>query len=199
MNNITPLDENVVSQLKTWDWDFIIDFGYNTISHLRGGQMNFLRGTLVEELISRQDTKLEIVRQDHKDFHWHRYDVSLELKSQFNMSMYNKGGRLKEEYKVNLCNMRSMRKIKPDQICDIVLVLRKDGAFIVPKNVATQNIVQKGSKVDIIVGSSQIIEISGLKSLSLVQQHADINETVLNFCNFLIDEAKSQYLNRPNH
>jgi hypothetical protein len=191
------LDKDVQAQLKSWDWDYIIDFGYNTVSHLRGGQMNFLRGTLMEQLISRQDTQLECVREDHKDFEWHRFNLTVELKSQFNQSMYNKGGRLKDSYKVNLCNMRSLKKITKNQICDLVLVLRKDGAFIITRDMAFQNHRQIGKQVDIIVGPNQIIEISGYKSLSSVQQVFDINETVIKFCDTLIDDAKKHYDSRP--
>jgi hypothetical protein len=191
------LDKDVQAQLKSWDWDYIIDFGYNTVSHLRGGQMNFLRGTLMEQLISRQDTQLECVREDHKDFEWHRFNLTVELKSQFNQSMYNKGGRLKDSYKVNLCNMRSLKKITKNQICDLVLVLRKDGAFVITRDIAFQNYRQIGKQVDIIVGPNQIIEISGYKSLSSVQQAFDINETVIKFCDTLIDDAKKHYDSRP--
>lgn len=191
------IDKEILDAIKSFNWDFITDFGYNTISHLRGGQMNFLRGTLMEQLMGKQDPLLECVREDHKDFIWHRYGITVELKSQFNQSMYNKGGRLKNEYKVNLCNMRSMKKITKQQICDLVLVLRKDGAFVITKDNAFQNIRQIGKQVDIICGYNDIIEVSGYKSLSSVQQAFDINETVLKFCDSLIDDAKKHYDSRP--
>jgi hypothetical protein len=193
MNNI----EQAVQNLKSWNWDFIIDFGFNTVSHLRGGQMNFMRGTLLEQLISKQDKQLECVRENHRDFIWHKYNISLELKSQFNQSMYNKGGRLKDEYKVHLCNMRSMKKIRQDQICDLVLVIRKDGAFVITQDLAYQNRRQPASDVDIILGPKQIVEVSGYKSLSTVQQTFDINDTILQFCDTLIDNAYKHYISRP--
>jgi hypothetical protein len=189
--------EPALEHLKSWNWDFIIDFGLNTVGHLRGGQMNFMRGTLLEQLIARQDTQLDCVREDHKDFIWHRYGITLELKSQLNQSMYNKGGRLKKEYKVHLCNMRSFKKIAKSQICDLVLVIRKDGAFVATQDQAYQMRRQKGSEVDIVLGQNQIIEISGYKSLSLVQQAFDINDTVLKFCDTVIDDALTHYNSRP--
>ncbi len=195
MNTIDP---KIIKDMKSWNWDFIIDFGFNTVSHLRGGQMNFLRGTLMEQLIDRQDDQLECVREDHKDFIWHRHNITVELKSQSNQSMYNKGGRLKDEYKVSLCNMRSMKKITKEQICDLVLVIRKDGAFAITRDIAFQYRRQRGKQVDTIVGPSNIIEISGYKSLSSVQQVFDINDTVIKFCDTLIDDAKKQYDSRPN-
>lgn len=193
-NNITP---EVIAQLKSWEWDFIIDYGFNKINHLKGGQLNAMRGTYMEELISEQDDQLELLRQDHKDFYWHRFKLYLELKSQFSQSMYNKGGRLKDTYTVQLSNMRSKRKIRADQICDIILVLRSDGAFIIPKDTAVQMKRQKDKKVDIVVGSNQIIEISGIKSLSVVKQSKDINDIIKDFIRYDIAQARTNYYNRP--
>lgn len=198
MKKVSKIDIEVISQLKSWDWDFIIDFGFNKISHLKGGQLNAVRGTYMEEIILLEDDQLELLREDHKDFYWHRFKLTAELKTQFSQSMYNKGGRLKDSYTVQLATMRSKRKInKSNQICDIILVLRNDGAFIIPKHVAAQNIKQKDKKVDIIVGPKDIIEISGIKSLSKVKQPKDINDVVRDFIRYDIEQARISYRNRP--
>jgi hypothetical protein len=91
-----------------------------------------------------------------------------------------------------------MKKITKEQICDLVLVIRKDGAFAITRDIAFQYRRQRGKQVDTIVGPNNIIEISGYKSLSSVQQVFDINDTVLKFCDTLIDDAKKQYDSRPN-
>jgi len=190
------IPDHILNQLKSFNWDHIIDFGFNTVSHLKGGQSNFWRGSMTERLISRQDSTLECVRLNHKDFEWHRFNVTLELKSQFNLSMYNKGGRLKPSYKINLCNLRSKRKIKTSEICDIILVLRKDGAFAISKKAAIHNTIQHGNQVDIIIGPDQIHEITGYKVLNKVNQETDINQLVDEFCDYIIDRSLQDFNKR---
>ena len=72
----------------------------------------------------------------------------------------------------------------------------KDGAFIILKQIAFQNRIQNGKKVDIIVPSKYIIEISGRKSLSLVNQKVDINEMIRDFSKHTIELAKEDFISR---
>jgi hypothetical protein len=190
------LDVEVISKLKSFEWDFIIDFALNHVNNIRGNQYNFLRGGLIEDVIAEQDAELEFVGENHKDFEWHRFGMSLECKSLLNNTMYDRRGKLKDNFTIKLCSLRSKRKIKQNEICGVILVIMKDGSFIIPKHVAIHNTIQKGNQIDIVIGSKHIIEISGPKNLSTVTQKIDINEMVKNFQKTLIDKARQNFNRR---
>ena len=201
MANIQAIDANVISTLKSFEWDFIIDFALNHVGKIKGNQYNFLRGGLIEDVIGEQDDQLVFVGENHKDFRWDRFDgpmpkrkLTLECKSLLNNTMYDRRGKLKDIFSVKLCSLRSKRKIRPDEICDVILVIMKDGSFIIPKNIAVHNTVQKDKQIDIVVASNHIIEISGPKNLTAVTQKIDINEMVKNFQKMLIANARKNFI-----
>ena len=197
MNTIT-VDPKIISKLKSFNWDFIIDFGFNKVNPIKGNQFNFLRGTLMEQVVDKQDAKLTFIGGDeyHKDFEWTRFGITLELKSLLNKSMYTRRGALKSSFTLNLTNLRSERELMESEICDIVLVIMKDGSFVIPRQIAFQNCIQNGNKVDVTVSANHIIEISGRKSLSPVNQKVDINEMMREFNNHIIELAKQDFLSR---
>ena len=194
MAHIKEISSEVISKLKSFDWDFIIDFALNHVSHIKGNQYNFLRGGLIEDVIGEQDDQLRFVGENHKDFEWDRFNITVESKSLLNNTMYDGRGKLKHTFKVKLCSLRSKRKIKPNEICDIILVIMKDGSFIIPKNIAIHNTIRKGNQIDIVVASNHIIEISGPKNLTAVTQKVDINEMVKNFQKMLIANARKNFI-----
>ena len=199
MSKISKIDAKVISQLKSWNWDLIIDFGLNHVNNIKGNQNNFWRGGLIEKIIARQDDTLDFVgtKEYHKDFFWNRFKITMENKSLLNTTMYDRRGKLKPVLKVKLCSLRSKRKIKKEEICDIILVVMKDGSFIIPKNIAIHNTVQLDKQIDIVVASNHIIEISGPKNLTKVKQKVDINKMVDDFQDMLIDRAIVDF-NRRN-
>ena len=194
MASTQEINPEAILKLKSFDWDFIIDFALNHVSKIKGNQYNFLRGGLIEDVIGEQDDQLRFVGENHKDFEWDRFQITVESKSLLNSTMYDRRGKLKDNFKVKLCSLRSKRKIKPNEICDIILVIMKDGSFIIPKNIAIHNTIQKGNQIDIVVGSNHIIEISGPKNLTKVTQKIDINEMVKNFQKMLIDNARRNFV-----
>ncbi len=194
MASTQEINPEAILKLKSFDWDFIIDFALNHVSKIKGNQYNFLRGGLIEDVIGEQDDQLRFVGENHKDFEWDRFQITVESKSLLNSTMYDRRGKLKDTFKVKLCSLRSKRKIKPNEICDIILVIMKDGSFIIPKNIAIHNTIQKGNQIDIVVGSNHIIEISGPKNLTKVTQKIDINEMVKNFQKMLIDNARRNFV-----
>ena len=200
MSTNQQVDSEVILKLKSFDWDFIIDFGFNKVNHIKGNQYNFWRGTLMEQVIATQDKQIIFVGGDehHKDFNWVRFGITLELKSLLNKQMYTRRGALKSSLKLNLTNLRSVRDLTESEICDIILVIMQDGAFVIPKNIAFQNQIQKGNKIDIEVPSKYIIEISGRKNLSSVNQKIDINDMIRDFSRHTIESAKQDFIQRKN-
>lgn len=189
------IQRKIIDRLRSWDWDFIIHFGLNHVGTLKGkgSQYNWLRGDMIEDVVSIQDHTLDFVGQNHKDFQWHRFGVSLECKSLCNNTMYDKKGALKETYKLKLCSLRSKRKLKPNEVCDIILVVMKDGAFIVPKKAALMSLVYRDKQVDIEIESKYIIEISGAKNLSKTVEKLDSDERVKKFKRLWVLEAKKDF------
>jgi hypothetical protein len=200
MHNTDEITPEVIKKLKSFDWDFIIDFGFNKVNHIKGNQYNFWRGTLMEQVIATQDKQIKFVGGDehHKDFNWERFGITLELKSLLNKQMYSRRGALKSSLKLNLTNLRSPRNLTESEICDIILVIMQDGSFAIPKHIAFQNQIQKGNKIDIDVPSKYIIEISGRKSISSVDQKIDINEMIRDFSRLTIEGAKKDFISRKN-
>jgi hypothetical protein len=188
--------EQTVATLKSWDWDFIIHFGLNHVGKLKGkgSQYNWLRGDLVEEVVATQDSTLEFVGEHHKDFDWPNYGT-LECKSLLNNSMYDRRGKIKNNFTIKLCSLRRKGKLKANDVCDYILVVMKDGSFLIPKKIAIQNTIQTGKQVDIVVASNHIIEISGPKNLSKTLQKIDINEKVRKFKRLLIEDARKEFNN----
>lgn len=189
------VDPKIIEALKSWNWGAIIHFGLNHVGKLKGknSQYNWLRGDLIEEIIAVQDPTLEFVGAFHKDFNWHRFGISLESKSLLNNAMYDQKGRLKDFFTIKLCSVRGNRRLKAEEICDIILVVMKDGAFVIPKQLAEINIDQKGKQVDVSISSNHIIEISGPRYLPKVKSEVDINEKVKNFKKSLIVDAMLEY------
>jgi hypothetical protein len=198
MTSIDKITPEVIKKLKSFDWDFIIDFGFNKVNHIKGNQYNFWRGTLMEQVIATQDKQIMFVGGDehHKDFNWERFGITLELKSLLNKQMYSRSGKLKSTLKLNLTNLRSQRNLTKSEICDIVLVITSDGSFAIPKEIAFQNQIQKGNKIDIEVSSKYIIEISGRKTFSPVNQKIDINDMIKDFSKHTIELAKQDFNSR---
>jgi hypothetical protein len=188
-------DPKVLAQLKSWDWPLIVHFGLNEVSKIKskGNLANFLRGDFMEDIVSEQDDQLELVGQDHKDFEWHRFNLSLECKSLLSKNMYDRRGALKSNYTIKLCSLRSNNKIKPSQICDIILVIMKDGAFIIPKNIAVHNTIQTGKQVDIVVASNHIIQVSGPINLSKYNNTVNIDQEFYNWKKSLIKKVRSKF------
>lgn len=198
MSNTQGIKPEIIAKLKSFDWDFIIDFGFNKVNHIKGNQFNFWRGTLMEQVIAVQDKQITFVGGDehHKDFNWERFGITLELKSLLKNQMYTRRGALKSSLKLNLTNLRSPRDLTESEICDIILVIMQDGAFVIPKQIAFQNQIQKGNKIDIDVPSKYVIEISGRKSLPPVNQTIDINDMIRDFSKHTIDLAKQDFNTR---
>lgn len=194
MKKISKLDK-IITELKSWEWDFIIHFGMNEVDKLKGkgSQYNWLRGDMIEDVLATQDPTLEFVGKNHQDFYWRRFKISVEGKSLLKNSMYDSKGKLREIFKVKLCSLRSKRKITTKDVCDIILVVMKDGSFIIPKKAAMLAAEYNDKQVDIVIESKYIIEISGHKNLTKVNQKIESDERVKMFKRMWIEEARKDF------
>lgn len=190
------IDDEVLEKLQSFDWDLIIDFGYNFLNQLDEKQLRFLKGYVVEKLIAKQDDQLKLVRQDHKDFEWARFNnMGVEIKSQFSRSMYTKGAKLYPKYKVNLCSFQGNKQtLEKSDICEIILVIRNDGAFAVHRNDVWEGLKYKAGGIDFEVYGDQIYQISRKRKMTKVNASIDISKALEDFCENLIEEGIKQHL-----
>jgi hypothetical protein len=155
--------QQIINDLKKYDWQFIINFG-NSLEELNDRQLRFLKGFVCEELIAMQDSSLICVREDHKDFDWPKHNTTIELKSQLSQSMYKKNGKSRKTFIVKFTNSNGTNNkdmLEPELICDITIVLRNDGCFLVDKETVIRNLHKTGDGFDLKINLNDIKEISG--------------------------------------
>ena len=157
------MNTQIVNDLKQYDWNFLIGYG-KCLDQLNTRQFRFIKGFVCEELVASEDATLSCVREDHRDFYWNKHNVSIELKSQLSQSMYKKKGELRKTFIVKFTNSNGTNKkdvLDPAHICDITLVIRNDGAFIVDKETVIKNLIKTGDGFDLKLTNKDLIEISG--------------------------------------
>lgn len=174
---MTALHEQTIKQLKNFNWQKVNDFG-NSLGDLNDAQWRFIKGLIIELMLENcSNNILEYVGEVHKDFNWtyKSSTYSVELKSQFSDGMYKKDGSLKKKFTVKLSNSNGTNKqieLNPNNVADILIVTRNDGAFVIDKDTVLRNAVQEGDGFSVVVHSNQITEISG--KLNIVNK-LDIN------------------------
>ena len=161
------MNQNIIDDIKAFDWQTIIEYG-NSLSDLNQGQWRFLKG-LVAELVTEKfsNGNLIYVGQNHKDFDWPRHNISIavELKSQLSDHMYTDKGRLRKNYPIKLNNSNGTnekKKLTTDNVADIIIVVRNDGAFMIDQATAIKYAKPAGDGFTVKVPRDEIIELSGL-------------------------------------
>jgi len=158
------INQQVLSDLKNFNWQFIVDYG-NSLCNFNESQWRFLKGFIVEITIEKNsEPTLKYVGAEHKDYDWHKYDMSVELKSQLSDSMYTKAGNLRKNYtiKLNNSNGTNNNQTLPDNhVADLLIVIRNDGAFVIDKETVLANAIKQGDGFSVKVSNDLIVEISG--------------------------------------
>lgn len=184
--------QQIVNDLKKYDWNFITNFG-NSLEQLNNKQLRFMKGFVCEELIAAQDPSLDCLREDHKDFYWNKHNVSMELKSQLSMSMYKKKGQLRKTYIVKFTNSNGTNNkdtLDPSLICDITMVLRNDGSFIVDRDTVLKNLHKTGDGFDLKLSDTDITEISG-HITNTTKYDVDLENVMINAIREAISKGKA--------
>jgi hypothetical protein len=161
------MNQNIIDDLKAFNWQTIIEYG-NSLGDLNEGQWRFLKGLVVELVTEKfSNGNLIYVGAKHKDFDWPRHNISIsvELKSQFTKSMYDKKGRLRKNYTIKLNNSHGTnekKKMDIADVADLIIVVRDDGAFAIDQDTAIRNAISGGDGFEVKVTKSEIVELSGL-------------------------------------
>lgn len=159
------IDQKIITHLKSFEWDKILEKG-NMIEDLNDRQWRFIKGLVAELIVEKHSGPdgLKYVGQDHKDFEWPTYNMSVELKSQLSGGMYKKSGQLASKFSIKFNNSQGTNKhisIPPDQVADLLIVLRNDGAFALDKKTVMNNLTAKGDGFDLTVTNNDIVELTG--------------------------------------
>lgn len=178
------IDQEVLADLKSFNWQIIIDFGLS-LDDLNDRQWRFIKG-LVAELAVEQNAVngLTYVGRDHCDYEWPHHSITAELKSQLSGPMYlkkNKPGteqrQLVKQLSIKLNNSHGTNKkttLDPNTVADILIVVRNDGAFALTKQTVLDHAVHGGDGWEIHLHRDrdldQIIELSGYVKNQTVYQ-----------------------------
>lgn len=175
--------DSVIASLKKFEWNEIIS-KINRLDDLNDRQWRFAKGLVVELIVEKHSGSdgLKYVGEDHKDYDWPKYDISVELKSMTSSTMYGKKGNLHKSYNIKFNNSNGTnKKIKLDfsEVADILLVVKNDGAFVVDKQTVIDRGVSTGDGFDVKLKRTDIIEITGKIEVSK-QKSLNIKSRLLN-------------------
>lgn len=158
------MNKQILDDLKKFDWQTIVDFG-NSLDDLSDSQWRFIKGLVAELAVEEHgEDSLTYVGEKHKDYDWPKYKVSVELKSQLSGPMYGKKGPMLKNYTIKLNNSNGTNKketLTDDQVADILIVVRNDGAFALDKKTIMANAYRGGDGFEVKVSNDKIIELSG--------------------------------------
>lgn len=153
-----------LADLKSFNWQTIIEYG-GSLDELNDRQWRFIKGLVAELTVEKHAVNgLTYVGKDHCDYEWPMHNITVELKSQFSGPMYTKKGRLKPNFTIKLNNSNGTNKratLNPNDVADVLLVVRNDGCFALDKAMVLANARHGGDGFEVYVLANQITEISG--------------------------------------
>lgn len=159
------MNNDIINDLKAFDWQTIIEYG-NSLGDLNDAQFRFAKGLAAELAVEKfSNTDLTYVGAKHKDYDWPKHNITVELKSQLSGGMYGKRGNINKNFSIKLNNSQgtnNQKTINPNDVCDVLIVVRDDGAFAIDKATVVKNAVSNGDGFDLKVSRDEIIELSGL-------------------------------------
>lgn len=151
------IDPVILNDIQNFNWNSIITVG-GGIDDLNDAQLRFVKGLVVEFTTEKYST-LHYVGAVHRDFDWPLHNIGVELKSQFSAKMFNKDGTPKDKFDIKLSNSNGTNKkdkLNPEDVADIIIVVRRDGAFAIDKNTAIANSIQTGDGFSVSINVNDI-------------------------------------------
>ena len=174
------MDQQIINDLKSFNWQKIIDYG-NGLDDLNDAQLRFIKGRAVELSIEKfADGDLKYVGEVHKDYDWPKHNISVEAKSQFSAKMFDRHGKLKDKFDIKINNSNGTNTktvLDPADVADCVLVIRKDGAFVVDRETVIANSKSDGDGFVCRVEPNQITPLTD-KLVANPSQPANISEGI---------------------
>lgn len=162
------IKSDIIDDIKHFQWKEIISHG-NRLEDLNDAQWRFLKGLVAELLVEKYSgiDGLTRVGQPHYDYVWDKHQIRVELKSLFSAKMYDKYGKVKNNFTVKLNNSNGTNKkekMSADEVAEILLVVYNDGAFAVDQTTVIERSQAGGDGFVVKLKKTDIIEISGKMS-----------------------------------
>ena len=179
----SPLSQEIIDALRKFDWHQIIDKG-NKLEDLNDRQWRFIKGLVIELIVEKYSGRdgLTYVGDMFKDYHWKKYNLNVELKSGLSGSMYGKKGNLNKNFLIKLNNSNGTNKkdtLSPDEVADILIVIKNDGAFVVDKNTIIRCSKKTGDGFDLMLNRGDVIQLTG-KLYPNTMNNLNLKEKIMN-------------------
>ena len=164
------ISSEILDALQNFEWQDIISKG-NKLEDLNDRQWRFIKGLVAELIVEKHSGTdgLKYVGQDHKDYDWPKFNLTVELKSGFSGSMYGKKGSLHKHFGIKFNNSNCTNKkdkLDPSEVADILLVIKNDGAFAVDKETVIRCSRKGGDGFDVVLTKDDITVITGKISVN---------------------------------
>ena len=179
----SPLSQEIIDALRKFDWHQIIDKG-NKLEDLNDRQWRFIKGLVIELIVEKYSGQdgLTYVGDMFKDYYWKKYNLNVELKSGLSGSMYGKKGNLNKNFLIKLNNSNGTNKkdtLSPDEVADILIVIKNDGAFVVDKNTIIRCSKKTGDGFDLMLNRGDVIQLTG-KLYPNTMNNLNLKEKIMN-------------------
>ena len=179
------ISPTVINHLRSFEWDKIIQKG-NCLGDLNDRQWRFMKGLVAELVVEKHSgvQGLKYVGEDHKDYDWPVYNLTVELKSQLSAEMFTKGGKLRQNYTIKLNNSLGTNKreiLPPEQVADLLIVVRNDGAFVIDRETVLRNARKGGDGFEVVVSNTEIVDLTAkirVSSLDNFNLRAKITDAI---------------------
>jgi len=173
------LNPRQLKVLKSFNWNNIFSDAL-ACDALNEAQNRFLKGRIIEKSVEwNSNGHLTYIGDKHKDFDWIGEKFEVEMKSVTSFRIYGKKGQIKEKFEILLSSVMGNKKQKPieSEICDLILILYRDGAFVLEKENVLKNIQSYEDGLRVRGHTSCLIPLTGL----IQEENIVKNPKFLNF------------------
>ena len=158
------LNPRQLKVLKSFNWNNIFSDAL-ACDALNEAQNRFLKGRIIEKSVEwNSNGHLTYIGDKHKDFDWIGEKFEVEMKSVTSFRIYGKKGQIKEKFEILLSSVMGNKKQKPieSEICDLILILYRNGAFVLEKENVLKNIQSYEDGLRVRGHTSCLIPLTGL-------------------------------------
>jgi hypothetical protein len=156
----------VVSDIKSFNWKKVVDYGNGLGPEFDNAQMRFLKGMIMEKAaeVHSKDPSFKYVGETHCDFKWSKHKITVEQKSKMAGKFYTKKNKLKKTISFILTNSygtNNSNKISTSSVADVLIGISSDGVVFAPKSVVMKHLKQNGDGFVVNIPATEITEITG--------------------------------------
>ncbi len=154
----------VISDLKSFDWKQVIDYGNNLGPKFNNAQWRFMKGLIMEKATESyaNDPTFKYVGEKHCDFTWEKHNITIEQKSKMADKFYTKKNKLKKTLNFILTNSQGTNNsTKISSIADVLIGISSDGVVFAPNDVVMRYLTQNDDGYVVNIPGSEIVEITG--------------------------------------